>query len=89
MTNGGALTIDRELDDVKAQVKRELKTIRNLMDTLEYRQNNPDWNAPFQLHRLRRSLRIHYLAYKIRDESPVPKSIGQLEWELDDTSDLF
>jgi hypothetical protein len=89
MTNGGALTIDRDLDDVKAQVKRELDTIRNTMDTLEYRQKNPDWNAPFQLYRLRRSLRIHYLAYKIRDESPVPASIRKLEWELDDQSDLF
>ena len=89
MTNGGALTIDRDLDDVKAQVKRELNTIRNLMDTLEYRKKNPDWNTPFQLHRLRRSLRIHYLAYKIRDESPVPASIRRLEWELDDTSELF
>ncbi|MFX1262537.1 MAG: hypothetical protein ACFFAZ_10645 [Promethearchaeota archaeon] len=89
MTNGGALTIDRDLDDVKAQVKRELDTIRNLMDTLEYRQKNPDWNAPFQLHRLRRSLRIHYLAYKIRNESPVPESIRNLEWELDEQSDLF
>jgi hypothetical protein len=88
MTNGGALTIDRDLDDVKAQVKRELDTIRNLMDTLEYRQKNPDWNAPFLLHRLRRSLRIHYLAYKIRDESPLPAGMGKLEWELDDQSDL-
>ena len=89
MTNGGALTIDRDLDDVKAQVKRELDTIRNLMDTLEYRQKNPDWNMPFQLHRLRRSLRIHYLAYKIRDESPVPTSIRQLEWDLDEESESF
>jgi hypothetical protein len=89
MTNGGALTIDRELDDVKAQVKRELDTIRNLMDTLEHRKNNPDWNAPFHLHRLRRSLRIHYLAYKIRDESPIPTGTRQLEWELDDKSDLY
>ena len=89
MTNGGALTIDRELDEVKAQVKRELDTIRNLMDTLEYRKNNPDWNAPFQLHRLRRSLRIHYLAYKIRDESPIPTGTRKLEWELDDMPDLF
>ena len=88
MTNGGALTIDRDLDDVKAQVRRELDTIRNIMGTLEYRQKNPDWNAPFQLHRLRRSLRIHYLAYKIRSESPVPASMGKLEWELDDQSDL-
>ncbi|MHA2139967.1 MAG: hypothetical protein ACXADC_06295 [Candidatus Thorarchaeota archaeon] len=89
MTGAGALTIDRELDDVKAQVKRELDTIRNLMDTLEYRKENPHWNAPFQLHRLRRSLRIHYLAYKIRDSSPVATGTRQLEWELDDKSDLF
>ncbi|MGD9382236.1 MAG: hypothetical protein PVI03_07315 [Candidatus Thorarchaeota archaeon] len=89
MTSGGALTIDRDLDDVKAQVKRELDTIKNLMDTLDYRKKNPDWNAPFQLHRLRRSLRIHYLAYKIRDSSPTPIGTRQLEWELDDTPDLF
>ncbi|MHA2002913.1 MAG: hypothetical protein ACW960_02305 [Candidatus Thorarchaeota archaeon] len=37
MTSGGALTIDRDLDDVKAQVKRELDTIKNLMETLDYR----------------------------------------------------
>ena len=89
MTSGGALTIDRDLDDVKAQVKRELDTIKNLMETLDYRKKNPDWNAPYQLHRLRRSLRIHYLAYKIRDESPVPIGTRQLEWELDDQADLF
>ncbi len=88
MTSGGALTIDRDLDDVKAQVKRELNTIRDLMETLEYRKNNPDWNVPFQLHRLRRSLRIHYLAYKIRDSSPIPTGTRQLEWELDDKFDL-
>ena len=89
MTSGGALTIDRDLDDVKAQVKRELVTIKNLMETLEYRKENPHWNTPFQLHRLRRSLRIHYLAYKIRDESPVPSGTRPLEWELDDKSDLI
>ena len=89
MTHGGTLTIDRDLDDVKAQVKRELATIKNIMDTLEYRKENPHWNAPFQLHRLRRALRIHYLAYKIRDSSPVPSGTRQLEWELDYKSDLF
>lgn len=88
MTDGGALTIDRELDDVKAQVKRELDTIRNLMDTLDYRKSNPNWNAPFHLHRLRRALRIHYLAYKIRDSTPLPIGTRQLEWTLDDKFEL-
>lgn len=88
MTSGGALTIDRELDDVKAQVKRELDTIKQLMDTLDYRKSSPNWNAPFQIHRLRRALRIHYLAYRIRDSTPIPMGARELEWQLDDKFEL-
>lgn len=88
MTGSSALTIDRDLEDVKAQVRRELDTIRDLVDTLGYRKPHPAWNAPFQIHRLRRSLRIHYLAYKIRDSEPLPVGLKELEWDLPKSLDL-
>jgi len=83
-----ALTIDREIDDVKAQVKKEIATIRDLMDSFGYANSAPGWNAPFQVHRLRRALRIHYLALKIRDSAPIPNSINELVWTLDQGPDL-
>ncbi|NHI83727.1 MAG: hypothetical protein EAX81_05440 [Candidatus Thorarchaeota archaeon] len=88
MTGSSALTIDRDLEDVKAQVRRELDTIRGLVDTLGYRKPDPAWNTPFQIHRLRRSLRIHYLAYKIRDSEPLPAGLKDLEWDLPEPVDL-
>lgn len=81
MTDRPALTIQRDLDDIKLQVKKELATIRDLMDTIGYRQSSPTWSAPFQMHRLRRALRIHYLALKIRDSKPVNVSSRELTWE--------
>ena len=81
MTDRSALTIQRDLDDIKLQVKKELATIRDLMDTIGYRQSSPTWSAPFQMHRLRRALRIHYLALKIRDSKPVNVSTRELAWE--------
>lgn len=81
MTDRPALTIQRDLDDIKLQVKKELATIRDLMDTIEYKQPSPTWSAPFQMHRLRRALRIHYLALKIRDSKPVNVSTRELAWE--------
>ena len=77
------LTIDRDIEDVKAQVKKELDTIRSLMDSYSYWNTPPGWTMPFQLHRLRRALRIHYLALKIRDTTPVPDSVRELVWDLD------
>ena len=88
MPDNPALTIDRDLEDVKAQVRRELDTIKDLVDTLGYRKPNPSWNAPYQIHRLRRSLRIHYLAYKIRDSAPIPAGLKELEWEFDTLSEF-
>lgn len=81
MTDRPALTIQRDLDDIKLQVKKELATIRDLMDTIGYRQPSPTWSVPFEIHRLRRSLRIHYLALKIRDSKPVNVSTRELAWE--------
>ena len=81
MTERSSLTIQRDLDDIKLQVKRELDTIRSLMDTYGYRAPSPNWNTPFQIHRLRRALRIHYLAMKIRDANPVSPTIRELSWE--------
>ena len=79
------LTIHRDLDDIKAQVKRELDTVRDLMSSLSYRSSAPGWTAPFQLHRLRRALRIHYLALKIRESTPIPTGLRELAWVLDST----
>jgi hypothetical protein len=76
------LTIDREIEDVKAQVKKEIDTIRDMMDSFGYADSSPGWDAPFQVHRLRRALRIHYLALRIRDSSPLPNSINELLWDL-------
>ncbi|MFW9844585.1 MAG: hypothetical protein ACFFEV_08410 [Candidatus Thorarchaeota archaeon] len=81
MTDRPALTIQRDLDDIKLQVKKELATIRDMMDTVGYRKPSSNWSAPFQMHRLRRALRIHYLALKIRDAKPVNTSIRELTWE--------
>jgi len=82
MTDRPSLTIQRDLDDIKLQVKKELDTIRDLMDTHGYRTPSATWNAPFQLHRLRRAMRIHYLALKIRDSTPVSHSLRELSWDL-------
>ncbi len=81
MTDTPELTIQRDLDDIKLQVKKELTTIRDMMDTVGYRKPLTNWNTPFQLHRLRRALRIHYLALKIRDSNPVTDIIRDLTWE--------
>ncbi|MHA1862719.1 MAG: hypothetical protein ACTSWA_03040 [Candidatus Thorarchaeota archaeon] len=81
MTDSPALTIQRDLDDIKLQVKKELATIRDMMDTVGYRKPSSNWNAPFQMLRLRRALRIHYLALKIRDAKPVNVSTRELAWE--------
>jgi len=81
MTDRPSLTIQRDLDDIKIQVKKELDTIRDLMDTFGYRAPVENWNTPFQIHRLRRALRIHYLAMKIRDSNPVSPTARELTWE--------
>ena len=81
MTERPTLTIQRDLDDIKPQVKKELATIRDLMDTIGYRKPSSTWNTPFQIHRLRRALRIHYLALKIRDSKPVNVSTRKLTWD--------
>ncbi|MBD3406643.1 MAG: hypothetical protein GF411_11060 [Candidatus Lokiarchaeota archaeon] len=74
--------IDREIEDIKYQVRRELETIKSLMDDFGYRNTPPGWTMPFQLHRLRRALRIHYLALKIRETTPEPKNMHDLTWEF-------
>jgi len=81
MTDRPALTIQRDLDDIKLQVKKELATIRDMMDTVGYRNPSSTWSTPFQMHRLRRALRIHYLALKIRDSKPVNVSARELAWD--------
>ena len=88
MIDKSALTINRDLDDVKAQVKRELETINDLMNLYGYRNSPPGWATPFQLHRLRRTLRIHYLAMRIRDAAPVPTGMRELSWTLDSKTEF-
>ncbi len=82
------LPINRDLDDIKAQVRKELDTVRDLMSTLSYHTSTPGWRSPIQLHRLRRALRIHYLALKIRETAPVPASMRKLAWDFDAPFDL-
>ena len=89
MIEKSGLTISRDIEDVKAQVTRELETIRDLMNTFEYRNTLPGWQMPFQMHRLRRALRIHYLALKIRDSTPVSPSMRELVWDLEKDQDIF
>ncbi|TFF95074.1 hypothetical protein EU546_03935 [Candidatus Thorarchaeota archaeon] len=83
------LTIDREIDDVKAQVKKEIDTIRGLMDSLGYRSDSPGWDAPFQIHRLRRALRIHYLAMKIRGAAAEPDDLADMLWDLNPDDEVL
>ncbi len=88
MTDEPRLTIQRDLDDIKLQVRKELDTIRDLMDSFGYRNPSANWTAPFQIHRLRRALRIHYLAMKIRDSTPQSPSAMVLSWDLGKKHDL-
>jgi hypothetical protein len=88
LTERPELTIQRDLDDIKTQVKKELDTIRDLMDSYGYRNSAPNWNVPFQIHRLRRAMRIHYLALKIRDSAPQSSSMRTLSWDLGWDHDL-
>lgn len=88
LTDHPGLTIQRDLDDIKLQVRKELDTIRDLMDSFEYRNPSPNWTAPFQIHRLRRAMRIHYLAMKIRDSTPQSPSTRVLTWDFDKIHDL-
>ena len=81
MSDRPSLNIQRDLDDIKLQVKKELATIRDMMDTVGYRKPSSNWSTPFQMHRLRRALRIHYLALKIRDSKPVNDSVRDLAWD--------
>ncbi|TFG08646.1 hypothetical protein EU538_06725 [Candidatus Thorarchaeota archaeon] len=84
-----SLTIDREIDDVKAQVKKEIDTIRGLMDSFGYRNSAPGWDTPFQIHRLRRALRIHYLALKIRECATEPATLADMIWDLDPDDEVL
>ncbi|MHA1949370.1 MAG: hypothetical protein ACXAAO_02575 [Candidatus Thorarchaeota archaeon] len=88
MTDKPGLTIQRDLDDIKLQVRKELDTIRDLMDSVGYRKPIMNWTAPFQIHRLRRAMRIHYLAMKIRDSTPQSPSARVLSWDLGKKHDL-
>jgi hypothetical protein len=88
MADKTTLTIDREIEDIKAQVKREIDTIHELMSSVGYRDSSPGWNAPFQIQRLRRALRIHYLAMRIRESTPLPSGTRELAWSLDRDGEL-
>jgi hypothetical protein len=88
LTDQPRLTIQRDLEDIKLQVRKELDTIRDLMDSVGYRNPPPTWTAPFQIHRLRRAMRIHYLALKIRDSTPQSPSTRILSWDLGKNYDL-
>jgi hypothetical protein len=88
MSDRPSLNIQRDLDDIKLQVKKELSTIRDMMDTVGYRKPSSTWSTPFQIHRLRRALRIHYLALKIRESKPVNTSARELAWESPSDFDI-
>ena len=88
VTETPILPLNKDLDDIKAQVRKELDTVRDLMSTLSYHSNEPGWRSPIHLHRLRRALRIHYLALKIRESTPIPSSMRQLAWEFETKYDL-
>ncbi len=75
-------TVRRDLDEVRARVQEELMTVRELMDTLPYHRDSTDWHTPFQLHRLRRALRVHYLAMRLRD-SRMPVATPPMAWHLE------
>ncbi len=81
MTDRERFLISRDLESVKAQVKKELDSIRELLETTEYRNSPVGWNVPFQLHRLRRSLRMKYLAAKIWDSTDDDHGQRQLKWD--------
>ncbi len=81
MDHRRGLVIDRAIDDIKEQVQKEIDTIRSLMDSFDYRNSPQGWDRPYQLHRLRRALRIHYLALKIRESAPS-LSTRELIWDL-------
>lgn len=83
-----ALGLDRDLEDIKAQVKHEIRTIKEFCDCFSYRNSPQGWTIPFQLHRLRRAMRIHYLALKIRESTPVSPSMRELSWTLENTESL-
>ncbi len=76
------LTIDRNIEDIKAQVKREIETIRQFCDMFGYRNSPPEWNLPYELHRLRRAMRMHYIALKIRASSPTVSGATPLAWQF-------
>ncbi len=78
----GALLLDREIEDVKAQVRRELAAIDEILETLGYRSSPPGWNTPYQLHKLRRALRLHYLALRIREGAQRTCASQEITWDL-------
>ncbi|TFF95173.1 hypothetical protein EU546_03760 [Candidatus Thorarchaeota archaeon] len=82
MTGNPSSTLERDLDDIKLQVKRELASIRDLMDSVGYRTRTPTWKAPYHIHRLRRSLRLHYLALRIRAANNPSSNMMELYWDL-------
>ncbi len=88
MTGKTPLTIHRDIEDIKGQVRKELDMIRDLMGSLSYWQGPPGWSLPYQIHRLRRSLRIHYLAMKIRDAQPIPTGRRELLWSLEPNAEV-
>ncbi len=77
-----SLTIDRDLEDIEQEVRRELDTIQDMLIETGHRGAIPDWNTPYHLHRLRRALRIHYLALKLRDGTPVSPATDELVWDI-------
>ncbi len=76
------LALNSEIDDVKAQVRRELETIRALLDEYGYRKSSPGWDTPFQLFKLRRAMRVHYMALRMRDVSSSSFDNPEMSWEF-------
>ncbi len=77
-----AMSLNREIEDVKEQVRQELQTIRELLDEFGYRDSSPGWNIPFQLHKLRRAMRVHYMALRLREASLPTYNTSDMSWEL-------
>ena len=89
MTDKAALTINRDIEDIKVQVRREIDIIKDYCDSFSYRDIPSGPDMPFHLHRLRRALRTHYLAIRIRESTPISQNDSELIWDLKSDTDLW
>ncbi|MEM2143144.1 MAG: hypothetical protein QXS20_10330 [Candidatus Thorarchaeota archaeon] len=75
------LTACAKVSALDRRVEEEILTIRDLMDSFGRYRLSPGPSIEFQIHRLCRALRIHYLALKHRDAS-ILWTEPDMSWEL-------